>query len=402
MERFYLDNFRGFSEQYIEIKNVNFLVGENSSGKSSLLLVLNTISYPGFWFNLDFHSGDAQVYSFEDLVSVEAENKSSFRIGCFHEDEKDFSFLFEFKSLNGKPIISSGIIEQDKNLFLFYCKKEQVKYKIFKNKMISPEMIKSLPEETGKLDTLPVQMKTSFIPPVILLQMCEYAIDKKRNGHQGKLPIWPITPIAPIRSKPKKTYDEPGTAENPEGDHIPYEIRRLHKANPDIIKNINNFGVYSGMYKKIDIKEYGSDDDAPFRMNFILNKKPINIVNIGYGVSQILPILFTMYWQDSSIVTIQQPEVHLHPKAQAALGDIFFDLSIGKKRKRLIIETHSDYIIDRFRQKQKKSSDKVSVHTLFFIREKAKIRFSQFILMTMAIMTPISLTNSESFLSKKN
>jgi predicted ATPase len=124
------------------------------------------------------------------------------------------------------------------------------------------------------------------------------------------------------------------------------------------------------MFKKINIKEYGTDDDTPFRMNFILNKKPINIVNIGYGISQVLPILYSMYMRNNTIITIQQPEVHLHPKAQAALGDVFFDLSIGRKKKKLIIETHSDYIIDRFRQRQRKSQEKSSVQLLFFLREK--------------------------------
>jgi AAA15 family ATPase/GTPase len=39
MEKLYLDNFRGFSDQYIDIRDVNFLVGENSTGKSSVLLI---------------------------------------------------------------------------------------------------------------------------------------------------------------------------------------------------------------------------------------------------------------------------------------------------------------------------------------------------------------------------
>jgi len=49
---------------------------------------------------------------------------------------------------------------------------------------------------------------------------------------------------------------------------------------------------------------------------------------------------------------------------------VFFDLSIGKRKKKLIVETHSDYIIDRFRQKQKKSREKSFAHVLFFLREK--------------------------------
>lgn len=44
---------------------------------------------------------------------------------------------------------------------------------------------------------------------------------------------------------------------------------------------------------------------------------------------------------------LQQPEVHLHPQAQAALGSLF--CQVAAKSTQLVIETHSDYIIDRIR-----------------------------------------------------
>jgi predicted ATPase len=72
------------------------------------------------------------------------------------------------------------------------------------------------------------------------------------------------------------------------------------------------------------------------------------------------------------MIEIQQPEVHLHPKAQAALGDVFFELAIENSGKRFLVETHSDYIIDRFRQKQKKSGQKPCTHVLFFLRRDGK------------------------------
>jgi hypothetical protein len=242
-----------------------------------------------------------------------------------------------------------------------------VGYQIVGKKM-SLNMLKSLREkERGRLKYLPFNGKV--VAPFTLIQMFDYANKDKNEGFRS-LPIGRLIPIAPIRSKPRKTYDDPGIFESPEGDHIPYELRKALKAGTDVSKKINGFGFQSGMFKKFDVKDYGKTDDTLFRMNFILNKKPINIVNLGYGVSQVLPILYSMYMQNTAIITIQQPEVHLHPKAQAALGDTFFDSSLGKKGKKLVIETHSDYIIDRFRQRQRKSTEKVSVHTLFFMRNK--------------------------------
>ncbi|MDR0331529.1 MAG: AAA family ATPase [Chitinispirillales bacterium] len=372
MEQLYLDNFRGFSEQLIDIRNVNFLVGENSSGKSSVLMVLNSISSPRFWFNLDFHSGDDQVYSFEDLVSAEARDKSHFQIGYICDDSNGTSFLFKFTNFNGSPIISSGIIGIKGGICTFYCKEKQVKFKIVKNRKMSFNMLELLSEnDIDMLETMHMPAFANGISaPALWLSFCESVNCDKKDRFLGRLPTKPITPIAPIRSKPRKTYDEAGIVKNPEGDHIPYAIRQILKANIDFSENINMFGNQSGLFKRINIKDYDSlSSDAPFRMNFVLNKKPINIVNIGYGVSQVLPILYALYTQGNNVIAIQQPEVHLHPKAQAALGDAFFDLSIMEKGKKLIVETHSDYIIDRFKQKQRKSRQKASVHVLFFLRK---------------------------------
>jgi predicted ATPase len=370
MEKLFLDNFRGFSNQYIDILGVNFLVGENSSGKSSVLMALNTITSHGFWYNLEFNAGDSQIYSFDDLVSAETDDKTSFKIGYFQAFQaKDISFIFEFSNSNGKPIISNGVLEKANSLFYFFCEENKVRYKIVKKESIvqSGNMKSFSKKEKMQMGFFGVGSITCS--PSVILSMFDFTLNNKRNTFLGKLPIWNITPIAPIRSKPKKTYDEPGTLESSEGDHIPYLIRRILKSENEFSQKVSIFGEQSGLFKNIDIKEYDSADDAPFRMNFILDKEPINIVNIGYGVSQVLPVLCALFTEANSMVAIQQPEVHLHPKAQAALGNLFFDLSIGKLKKRFVIETHSDYLIDRFRRRQRLAKRKSDAHVIFFLRK---------------------------------
>jgi len=72
-------------------------------------------------------------------------------------------------------------------------------------------------------------------------------------------------------------------------------------------------------------------------------------VDVGYGVSQALPIVVdSILAPKNSVILIQQPEVHLHPRAQAALGKFFCTLAVADK-KRFVIETHSDYLVDRAR-----------------------------------------------------
>jgi predicted ATPase len=51
------------------------------------------------------------------------------------------------------------------------------------------------------------------------------------------------------------------------------------------------------------------------------------------------------------------------------MGDLFFEFSIGKFKKRIVVETHSDYLIDRFRRKQRQSKAESNAHVIFFLRK---------------------------------
>ena len=72
---------------------------------------------------------------------------------------------------------------------------------------------------------------------------------------------------------------------------------------------------------------------------------------------------------------LQQPEVHLHPSAQAALGSLF--CSIAGPDRQLVVETHSDYIIDRVRMdvRDKKTDLKPEdVSILYFERGESDVK----------------------------
>ena len=82
-----------------------------------------------------------------------------------------------------------------------------------------------------------------------------------------------------------------------------------------------------------------------------------NIVDVGYGIGQSLPFLVDVMAADQSLrrqraagrtFLLQQPEVHLHPRGQAQLASFFVE-GYKKHGNRFLIETHSDYIVDRVR-----------------------------------------------------
>jgi predicted ATPase len=89
-------------------------------------------------------------------------------------------------------------------------------------------------------------------------------------------------------------------------------------------------------------------------------------------VSQALPVLVELLdRKHGSWFAIQQPEVHLHPRAQAALGDVFFEMATSE-HKRLLVETHSDFTIDRFRINYRKSKDRKPESQILFFERRDK------------------------------
>ena len=78
------------------------------------------------------------------------------------------------------------------------------------------------------------------------------------------------------------------------------------------------------------------------------NKLNSDLTNVGVGVSQVLPIVLAcLLAPEKSTIIIEQPELHLHPAMQTKLADFFIATMLCNKQ--LIIETHSEYIINQLR-----------------------------------------------------
>ena len=147
MRILYLHNFRGFQSTFIPIMDVNFFIGENSTGKSSILSLLRLMASSHFWVTDDFNSSDIELGSFEELITQNIKGKKECRIGYYtneREEEEDDqkqrvfrSVLATYKNSNGSPKLSklklivgktSINIQVSDRTFKFYFKR--VNYKV--------------------------------------------------------------------------------------------------------------------------------------------------------------------------------------------------------------------------------------------------------------------------------
>ena len=166
----------------------------------------------------------------------------------------------------------------------------------------------------------------------------------------------------PVRSRPQRVYSYDLNIADALGDYIPSYLAQLALRDPEFWKVLQErlvrFGKEAGLFDQIRVHHLGKTDADPFQIQVrkFTNraKGPFrNLVDVGYGISQVLPVAVEIL-KDKTPATLllQQPEVHLHPSAQAAVGTLLCEIASMPKsgaRKQLIVETHSDYIIDRVR-----------------------------------------------------
>ncbi len=89
--------------------------------------------------------------------------------------------------------------------------------------------------------------------------------------------------------------------------------------------------------------------------NVLLQQTPdaafVSLLDVGFGVSQVLPVLtLCNYVPRGSIILLEQPEIHLHPKVQADLADVLIDVSRNRNIQ-IILESHSEHLLARLQRR---------------------------------------------------
>lgn len=385
----YADNFRGFKKQKISIDDVTFFVGENSTGKSSILSALTILQSLENDKEPNFQNGFSDLHFFSDAT----DNDKNFKLGFSQTENNGFKlFLYEFTSHKGKPILFSVCFYYDG--FIVYANKQgygkkpalvikkedsEISFDTINNDL---EIFRSRYIDQSNLNEKEanIKIKSAGFLPMLMGTKFDFAETLRRDEHEfnefafrRNLPymVW----LAPIRAEAKRIYEDIETQFSPAGEHTPGMIKTLTDTKTKknkIIDLVNKFGRDSDLFQEIEIKRYGVESDSPFQIMIKIDNKKVRITNTGYGVSQVLPIILeVLSRKEKTFFILMQPEVHLHPKAQAALGELIANLN-DQENKKFIIETHSDYLINRYRITKRKNDFTNKSSVSFFYRNKDK------------------------------
>ena len=418
MKSITLKNFRCFrEEQTAKLAPLTLLVGENSTGKTSFMAMIRALWDVAYRHQIpDFKEAPYDLGSFDEIVynrGAKGEKADAFEAGF---TSRDFLVFGDDTTNAGHPyhlnitFAKSGTVpvpvrrrmtyeglwieeflQQEDHSCRYQVGTEKGSWEFqsdlkFDSRLdlthytISP-FFPILPEKREGLSPLQGSKKITGKDLEKLRQfwgLC--AASLFRESFPANRPY----ASAPVRSKPRRTYDPARLSSDPEGDHIPMYLADAYVRHRKIWNHLKNelerFGQTSGLFDEITVKHLGKTLGSPFQLQvrkFTGKRKGPwrNLVDVGYGVSQVLPMITELFRQDATpLLLLQQPEVHLHPSAQAALGSLF--CQVAAQLHQLVIETHSDYILDRVRMDVRDGSVPLKpedVSILFFERREQDV-----------------------------
>ncbi|WHP04478.1 DUF3696 domain-containing protein [Acinetobacter corruptisaponis] len=366
-----LENFKSFkSLDNLKIKPLTILLGRNSCGKSSiiqsLLLLKQTISEEND-SELNVEGKYLKFSSLKDIsYGVPKINQAaiSYRIGIEKSGELA-NIDLEFKN---KKYEDSYIPKLSK--FIYSNNKIEIDFKKISHNVLSKNMKNILSDvkknkkfkdikTNGKLEAL----FKNFMP-----------INIRLKDHQGFVfPIYfafdeifldtfyqdlrKIKYLSPIRANPERIYihySNNALDINENGANSAHVL--WSKKNEIVEFNNEKLKLLDALHSCIAILGLGQEisSEKISEMVYQIGLKikdsnaAVSLADVGFGYSQVLPvILLGLLNNNDNLLLIEQPEIHLHPSSASKLADLFLMFIKGKKK--FIIETHSQELINKLR-----------------------------------------------------
>ncbi len=403
LTRMRLENFKSWKDTGdIALRPITGIFGANSSGKTSLIQVLllmkQTADSPDR--RIVFHFGDRRtpvdLGDFESVVH-EHDTQSALRISLRWKAQRPIEVAdtntnrrvvrssrigFEVTSREEKARSKKSLIVDEMSYrvgrVVFGMRRNpKLKYDLFTDgedfKFVRNRGRAWPPPPPVKCYGFPDQVRAHFANAGFLSDL-EFALEERlRNVYY----------LGPLRAHPERRYTWSGAQ--------PIDVGQAGESVVDAILASRERGEKIGRGRgrpRVTLEEYVAlwlkdlELIHDFRVVRLTEGSPVYevrvrkspksaevlITDVGFGVSQILPVLaLCFYVPKGSTIILEQPEIHLHPAIQSGLADVFVD-AWEKRRVQILVESHSEHLLRRLQRRmaeEKVSTDDVG---LFFCR----------------------------------
>jgi predicted ATPase len=347
-----LTNFKCFKEETsIPLSQFNLFTGVNGAGKSTalqaLLLMRQSIEHNPYTTELILNGSCVNLGSFDDVKNreISRENSILFEITANYEDDK-FLVRYHLKPITDEMSLSIFKIDMILYEYIEYAKE----YRTVDSTIIYDEET-GLYCESGE-DVYKKGFRFRITRPFVSDIM--YTIEKATNLLNLNFNIERVHFISADRIGPKEVYKKSALPEFPILDaNGEFTVNLLNTIGQQLVNEALCLGddsktlltqTEAWMSKVLDVTI--TLKITPLRVNILeLLINDLKPGNVGFGYSSILPIIVTgLIAKPGEKIIIENPEIHLHPKAQSAL--IEFLIKVSNTGVQVFIESHSDHIIN--------------------------------------------------------
>ena len=149
---------------------------------------------------------------------------------------------------------------------------------------------------------------------------------------------------------------------------IPRLVKKRHRLEP-IEARIAAWMKETDLIDSFELRPIAEGrKDYEVRVRKNTSSSEVLITDVGFGVSQILPVLVLCYYApEHSTILLEQPEIHLHPSVQASLADVFIDV-VKERHVQIILESHSEHLLRRLQRRIAEEQIGVDDTALYFCR----------------------------------
>jgi predicted ATPase len=339
--------FKSFAEETrIQLGSLTILAGANSSGKSSimqpLLMMKQTLEAPYDPGALLLDGPNVHFTSGQQMLSID------------HKPSLDLSEFMVFMNVNSMPLettfhwnIHSGpALHMQK--FGYKSSLESLEVVELRADM-SPDEIVALGPDMFALDSHPQNLR-------VMRNRCFLKVEGRVLTYNLGNPsfaeaLQAIIHLPGLRGTPERLYKTANvTGSTFLGQFDTYVasiINRFQKDEPGQLIKVQEALKKLGLTDIVQAQRL-NDAQIELRVGRVLGRADttdtVNIADVGLGMSQILPVIVALLVaQPGQLVYIEQPEIHLHPRAQIALSEIFADAA--NRGVRVVVETHSELFL---------------------------------------------------------